>query len=147
MGNLYILLVICCAFTSCTPTIISHGYNFEQVDISKIKIGIDNQEQVRSLLGSPSVISNFPNEKCGGSTWYYVAKKASYVSVCEPDILDQRTVAIDFDNRGIVRDIRTHKGENNQNIEFSKDKTDTTGYESGALKDVFGNFGRRYSKK
>jgi outer membrane protein assembly factor BamE (lipoprotein component of BamABCDE complex) len=145
MKKINILLAAICVFIpGCNPWIVNHGYNFDQVNLDKIQVNVDNKQKVQEMLGSPSSVSCFNKTQNVNDVWYYVGKKAKYVSVHNPDILEEQVVSITFDQQGIVRSIDSHKGEKNQKIEFCKDKTDTTGYESGALREVFGNFGRRY---
>lgn len=132
-------LIVLCLFSACTPTIDSRGYNVENLESANIQIGVDSQQILQERLGSPSMISSFPNS-FQGQSWYYISKKTSTTSFHFPDTLDQQVLAIDFNTQGIAQNIRKYKGE--VIVDPSKTTTETTGYESSALRDIFGNFGR-----
>ncbi|MCX7338863.1 MAG: outer membrane protein assembly factor BamE [Alphaproteobacteria bacterium] len=132
-------LIIAC-FSGCTPTIDSRGYNPETLDLNKIQLGVDTKETIQEKFGSPSTTSTFPDSNQRQS-WYYVSKKTSTTSFHTPQTLEQQTIVIAFDPKDIVREVKKIDGENT-NIEPNQKKTETTGYESNVLRDVFGNFGK-----
>ncbi len=141
-ASLIALLSCVSLATGCSPIIETRGFNAENVQFSQIKPGIQSKQQVRDLLGSPSTIPSFDQ-----NTWYYVSKKTSTTSFFTPEVLDQQVSVITFDNRNIVSNIKTYKGEEAKNIKPVERKTETTGYETGVFREVFSNFGRMGSKK
>ncbi len=140
--SLFALLAVLSLGTGCSPTIETRGFNAENVQFSQITPGVHSKQQVQSLLGSPSTIPSFDQ-----NTWYYVSKKTSTTSFFTPTVLDQQVTVITFNGAGIVTDIKTYKGEEAKNIKPVDRQTETTGYESGVLREVFSNFGRISSKK
>jgi outer membrane protein assembly factor BamE (lipoprotein component of BamABCDE complex) len=143
----YILSFVMLLVSSCTPKIINHGYNFDEINTDQIKINHDNKYRVMEIMGSPSLISDFSIEKKGWVSWYYYHKKVSRFSACDPKMLEQKVIRIDFDEKEIVRGIQAVDQNDSKKIEFAKEKTETTGYESGVMKDIFGNFGKKYGGK
>lgn len=141
-ASLTSLLVLTALSAGCSPTIECRGFNAENVEFSQIKPGVQNKQQVQEILGSPSTISSFE-----GSTWYYVSKKTATTSFFTPEVLDQQVTVIVFDKGGTVTDIKTYKGEEAKNIKPVERKTETTGYQTGVLREVFSNFGRISTKK
>ncbi|RZI46599.1 outer membrane protein assembly factor BamE [Candidatus Finniella inopinata] len=135
--NLAILaLVFLCG---CSPRIDSRGYNIETINTADVKVGIDTQQTIQERLGSPSTVSLFsPTQQ--GQSWYYISKKTSSTSFYQPDTLEQHVFVIDFNNKGVVQNIRRFEGEHQ--VEAVNRKTETSGYESSMLRDIFGNFGR-----
>lgn len=126
----------------CSPTVETRGFMAENVQFNQIKPGIHSKNQVQEILGSPSTISSFdPN------TWYYVSKKTATTSFFTPTVLDQQVTIITFNKGGIVCDIKTYKGEEAKNIKPVDRKTESTGQETGVLREIFSNFGRISSKK
>lgn len=136
------LCTIASITTGCSPTIDTRGFNAENVQFNQIKSGIYSKQQVQELLGSPSTIPSFDS-----NTWYYVSKKTATTSFFTPTVLDQQITVITFNPSGIVSDIKTYKGEEAKNIKPVDRQTETTGYESGVLREVFSNFGRMSTKK
>lgn len=136
------LLLIAFVASGCSPTVETRGFNVDNVQFNQIKPGIQSKNQVLQILGSPSTIPSFDQ-----NTWYYISKKTATTSFFTPEVLDQQVTVINFDNNGIVRDIKTYKGEDAKHIKPIERKTETTGYESGVFREVFSNFGRMSSKK
>ena len=141
-ASLFFLFILPILGIGCAPTIESRGFNAENVQFNKIKPGIQSKQQVQEIAGSPSTIPSFDQ-----NTWYYVSKTTSTTSFFTPTVLDQQVTVITFDNRGIVSDIKTYKGEEAKNIKPVERKTETTGYETGIFREVFSNFGRMSTKK
>lgn len=129
--------------TGCYPTVDSRGYNPDVMDVEKIHSGVDTEATIGEKFGSPSTVSTFKNAD-GTHVWYYISKRTSTTSFYAPETLDQQTVAIYFDNAGIVRSVVVEKGE--KPLTPVARKTETTGYETSVMRDIFGNFGR-YSQK
>ncbi|MBM3468255.1 MAG: outer membrane protein assembly factor BamE [Alphaproteobacteria bacterium] len=140
--SLITLLLFATLNAGCSPTIETRGFNTGSVKFDQIKPGIQSKQEVQELLGSPSTIPSFDNNK-----WYYIYKKTSATSFFTPTVLEQQVTVITFDNRGIVSDVKTHTGEEAKNIKPIERKTETVGQESGVLREVFSNFGRMSSKK
>jgi outer membrane protein assembly factor BamE (lipoprotein component of BamABCDE complex) len=129
--------------TGCYPTVDSRGYNPDVMDVQKIHNGVDTEATIREKFGSPSTVSTFKNSD-GTHVWYYISKRTSTTSFYAPETLEQQTVAIYFDDTGVVRSVVVEKGE--KALEHVARKTETTGYETSVMRDIFGNFGR-YSQK
>jgi outer membrane protein assembly factor BamE (lipoprotein component of BamABCDE complex) len=127
----------------CSPTIDSRGYNPETLDITTIQIGVDTKQTIQEKFGTASTVSAFSNDQY--QNWYYISKKTSTTSFFHPDTLEQQTVVITFDPQGVVRDIQKYQDETP--IKPVDRKTETTGYESSVMRDIFGNFGRYSSQK
>lgn len=122
--------------SACTPTIDSRGFNPENLKVDQVKLGM-TMDQVAGILGTPSSISTFkPN------AWYYISSKTSTTSFFKPKVLDQETIVVVFNDSNIVSDVKIYHGEDAKTIKPVDRKTETTGYESGVLREVFGNFGK-----
>lgn len=141
-ASLITLFIFVSLAVGCSPTIDTRGFNAENVEFSQIKPGIHSKQQVRDLLGSPSTIPSFDQ-----NSWYYVSKKTATTSFFTPEVLDQQVTVITFNKSNIVSDIKTYKGDEAKCIKPVERKTETTGYETGVLREVFSNFGRMSTKK
>ena len=135
-------LTLVLVLTGCYPTVDHRGFNPEQMQIDNIQKGISTKENVQEILGSPSTTSLFPVEGKNWTNWYYIYRKTETTSFFEPKVVDQITVKITFDERNIVQDINHQKGVQGEQIKASKERTESTGYESSAMKDIFGNFNK-----
>lgn len=134
MQRAFLMLSSFVIFTACTPIIDNRGYDFEIVDVSKVHEG-QTKDQVLQILGSPSTLSTFKD-----NAWYYVSKKTSTKSFFTPETIDQNVIVIHFIGDTVSRIEKITKDQAAK-IELSKNETQTSGYESGIMREVFGNFG------
>jgi outer membrane protein assembly factor BamE (lipoprotein component of BamABCDE complex) len=140
--NYFLNLVIGLGLAGCYPTVDHRGFNPEQMQLEKIENNISTKETVQDVLGSPSTTSLFPVEGKNWTNWYYIYRKTETTSFFEPKVVDQLVVKITLDEKDIVRNVETQKGIQGEKIKASKERTESTGYESSAMKDIFGNFNK-----
>ncbi len=137
------LLIVCgiavLGLASCTPREDYRGYSFDNAKLAEIKPGVQTQDQVAALMGTPTTISTFAK---ANNTWYYVAKETESVAFFTPTVTSQRVVAIDFDNQGKVRDVRHYALKDGRNIDPLAQTTPSSGRELGFFEQLFGNVGR-----
>ncbi|MBL0942444.1 MAG: outer membrane protein assembly factor BamE [Alphaproteobacteria bacterium] len=136
----YLLLLM----VGCSPIIHHQGKIIEEASLKEIACGRHTREDVERILGSPSTLATF-NDK----TWYYISKTTEAKAFFTPEVIDQKTIAITFDDAGYVKEISARKLADAQDIEFVERVTPTTGHSMTFLQQVFGNFGRiaRQDKK
>lgn len=140
----YLLLIFVIALCGCESKIENRGFNPESYKPDLIKVGVDDTNSVQEKIGTPSTVAPFP-DKNGCKVWYYIAKKVEMWGFYKPETLNQFVIIIRFDQQDKVAKIEKITGETQ--VEPNSEKTEITGYESGVLRDVFGNFGRNLSKK
>lgn len=128
----------------CESKIETRGFNPESYKPDLIRVGADDTHSVQEKMGTPSTIAPFP-DKNGYKVWYYIAKKVELISFYKPTTLDQFVIIVRFDKSDKVVKVEKITGETQ--VEPNPEKTEITGYESGVLRDVFGNFGRNLGKK
>jgi outer membrane protein assembly factor BamE (lipoprotein component of BamABCDE complex) len=121
----------------CSPTVNNHGYRLDPETLAQISPGVTSQEQVRRLLGSPSSIGTFDVER-----WYYISQRSEQMSFYQNEVVAQDVVAIEFDDRGIVRDVVQNDMQQAVAVAPSPDKTRTMGNEPTLLQQFLGNVGR-----
>lgn len=140
--NYFLNLVIGLGLAGCYPTVDHRGFNPEQMQLEKIENNISTKETVQDVLGSPSTTSLFPVEGKNWTNWYYIYRKTETTSFFEPKVVDQLVVKVTLDEKDVVRNVETQKGIQGEKIKASKERTESTGYESSAMKDIFGNFNK-----
>ena len=128
--------------SACAPKVEQQGFNSELVEFNKVQVGVHTKEQVLQILGSPSTMSAFKDNK-----WYYVSKTVSSNAFLTPSTLEQKIVTISFNSAGVVSDIKVTTGEDAKAIKPVDRATKSAGYETGVLREVFGGFGRMGSQK
>lgn len=130
------LLLISALLSACTTGIDNRGYDFEISDTSKVQVG-QSKEEVLQALGSPSSTSTFKD-----NSWYYVSRKIASKSFFKPDVIDHKVLVIHFDAGDRVSKIEEVSKDQVVKVEPNKEKTETSGYETGIMREVFGNFGK-----
>lgn len=131
------LLTLSSAITACTPIKRSHGYTPDQQVVEKVRPGVHDRSSVKRLLGAPTSVANFKDE-----TWYYIAKKTERLAFFAEEVTDQQVVAVRFDAKGIVQEIKRYTLDDARNIQPVERKTATRGREMTVIEQMFGNLGR-----
>jgi outer membrane protein assembly factor BamE (lipoprotein component of BamABCDE complex) len=125
------------ALSACSVPVDPRGNLPQKESLDQVKPGVTDKATVTRLLGSPSSIAAFdPN------TWYYISQKTKAIAFFKPELLDQEVVAIDFDNNGVVRDIRHRGFDDRQQITPNPNATPAPGREFSFLEQLIGNFGK-----
>jgi len=130
------LAAILCGFlaVACAPTVQVHGYVPPQADIARVRPGVDNTAAVQQILGLPS-----SNGVLRDSAWYYVQSTIENYTYHAPKVVDRTVVAVNFDNRGVVRDIKRYGLADGRVVNLETRTTETGGRELGMLEQLFGN--------
>ena len=122
---------------ACTTRIERRGIELDPDMLRRIEPGVSDREDVRDKLGSPSSQASF-----GGETWYYISALRKHVAFYAPEVTDQKVIAIDFDEAGVVKSVRRYGAEDAREIEPVERTTATGGRELTILEQMFGNLGR-----
>ncbi len=120
----------------CTPTHSVRGNMIEDYQLTEVVPGLDSQTDVLRKLGSPTTKAPFDD-----SVWYYMGQKTEKRGILDPEILDERIVAVFFSSAGIVERV---EDVDNQRVDlpYVRDKTPTSGNEMTVLQQFFGNLGK-----
>ena len=85
---------------ACTPRLTTHGYVPDPDALQRIEPGVHNELEVAQFLGTPSTTALF-----GQSTWLYITERTEAYAFLEPEVVDQRVVAIAFNDAGVVSEV------------------------------------------
>jgi len=131
------MMLIGLALAACQPRIDSRGYVPTGDDLERVRPGLQGREEVQKILGSPSSISTFTDDR-----WYYISKKTRTMAFYTPTVLEQNVVVVEFDDGGIVKEIRRYALEDGLVIDPVTRKTPAPGRELSFLEQLIGNFGK-----
>ncbi len=126
---------------ACSPPVETRGNLPNPELLAEIQPGIHSQEEVIDLLGTPSSIATFDSK-----TWYYISKQTESFAFFEPEVLDQQVVIIEFDDGGLVKNIRLYNLEDGQTLEMVGRTTPTRGKELTFFQQLIDNFGNFYTR-
>ena len=105
--------------------------------LADIHPGSTTKEQVVKILGSPSSASTFDD-----NVWYYISRRTKQVAFFSPTVLDQQVYIVDFDNKGVVRDLGHKTLADGTPVSPAPGATPAPGRELSFLEQLIGNIGR-----
>jgi len=121
----------------CAPRVDQRGNLPDPDDVLAIQPGVDDKGKVFQLLGSPWTAGTFDDK-----IWYYISKKTETLAFLPPDVVEQEVLEVQFDDGGIVKNMRLYGYEDGHEIEPVSRITPTGGQELTFLKQLLGNIGR-----
>ena len=121
----------------CTVSVDQRGNLPDPDRLAEIQPGTTTKEQVVKILGSPSSTSTFNDD-----TWYYISRKTKQVAFLSPAILDQQVYIVDFDDKGVVKDVGHRTMADGESITPAPGATPSPGRELTFLEQLIGNIGR-----
>ncbi len=125
------------ALAACSVPVDQRGNLPPPDKLAQIKPGKTDKATVTQLLGSPSSVAAFDNH-----TWYYISQRTESLAFLKPEVVDQQVTAIDFDDNGVVREIRHRTIADGEAIDPNPNATPAQGREFSFLEQLLGNFGR-----
>ncbi len=122
---------------ACSPTLELRGHVIEEETLTAVKEGVDNQESVSDMLGTPSAIATFDTD-----VWFYISTRQERTAFLDPKVLERNIVAVEFDKKGNVAATRRYTMADGRPVQLVGRETPTKGKELTFLEQMFGNFGR-----
>lgn len=120
-----------------TPDVQARG-NLPRPDVlEQIEPGRQSRAEIAQLLGTPSTRSAF-----GPEVWYYISRTSQPLLFLPPQTLDQRVIAIRFDEAGRVSEVKNYSLDDAQDVQIVNRHTPTRGSELSIMQQLLGNLGR-----
>jgi outer membrane protein assembly factor BamE (lipoprotein component of BamABCDE complex) len=117
--------------------VIARGNRPSEEQIKDISVGVHSRADVQAMLGSPTSSSAF-----GDQSWYYISAQTRVRPMRHLGISDPETVAIDFDERGTVKQVRVLREADMVAVRMVSRETPSPGNERTLMQALFGNVGR-----
>jgi outer membrane protein assembly factor BamE (lipoprotein component of BamABCDE complex) len=130
-----ILLAI--ALAGCTISEDQRGNLPDPDKLAQVKPGTTTKEQVVKILGSPSSASTFDDD-----VWYYISRKTKQIAFFSAQVLDQQVYIVDFDDKGVVKDLGHKTLADGAPISPAPGATPSPGRELSFMEQLIGNIGR-----
>jgi outer membrane protein assembly factor BamE (lipoprotein component of BamABCDE complex) len=96
---------------ACEKEVRIRGHVPDPDSMEAIKAGLHSRDDVLELLGTPSTISTFDDQK-----WYYIGQKSIQFAYKRPRVLDRNVVVVSFDESGYVTETTFYSLEDAQEI-------------------------------
>lgn len=129
--------LVATALVGCETVTEVRGFVPDDESLSKIQVGLQSKRDVADLLGSPSTSTPF-----GEETWLYISRKTRTTAFWEPKTVSQNVVAVVFDDKGLVSDVRRLELADGKVIRHVARVTPSPGKELSFLEQLIGNVGK-----
>jgi len=131
------VLAAAVGLAGCTVSVDQRGNLPDPDKLATVQPGSTTKEQVAKILGTPSSASTFNDD-----TWYYISRRTRQVAFLSPTVLDQQVFIVNFDNKGIVKDIDHRTLADGEHITPAPGATPAPGRELTFIEQLIGNIGR-----
>jgi len=116
----------------CFSETFHRGYIIPDGALEQIPIG-SSQEQVLIVLGTPSTVATV-----SGEAFYYISQRAERnVAFLQPNLVDQRVVAVYFDRNRRVERLANYGLKDGKVFDYVSRTTPTTGKEVNYINAMF----------
>lgn len=130
-------LMVGLTLSSCSPTVANRGNDVSEDALKQIQVGTSTREDVAKVLGTPTQTGTFDDK-----IWYYIGRRTEQTAFFDPDLVEQKVVAIKFTPEGKVEKINQGNAKYAQEIDMNGDKTPTFGKETSIAQQLLGNLGK-----
>jgi outer membrane protein assembly factor BamE (lipoprotein component of BamABCDE complex) len=108
-------------------TTYQRGYVFDEASLAQVPSG-SSQEQVLLVLGTPSTVATV-----SGEVFYYISQKSERTAFLQPEVTDQRVLAVYFDQSRRVERIANYGMKDGKIFDFISRTTATGGSDQNFL--------------
>jgi len=126
------------ALVSCAAAVDQRGHLPNPDKLAEIHAGSTTKDEVAKILGTPSSVSVFNNDK----SWYYISRRTSQTAFFEPNVLDQQVYIVNFDDQGVVKAVDHKALEDGKEVTPVARATPAPGRELSFLEQLIGNLGK-----
>ena len=123
--------------SACSPTVDIRGRIPEPELLAQVKVGQSSEDDVQTLLGSPSSTTVWGNQ-----IWHYIYERTETVSFLTPVVKEYKAVSIVFDDQGKVAKIEKLNGKKIKDVDLVTRETPTAGKEMTVVEQLLGNVGK-----
>jgi outer membrane protein assembly factor BamE (lipoprotein component of BamABCDE complex) len=133
------LALVSCYMAGCAPTYHQHGQIAPcEAVFEGLQKGITPKETVIDLLGAPTVISTFDDQK-----WYYISRQTkSHTSFSRPTLRKSTVHLLTFQPDGALKSVELLSPDAVRDVTPVTRQTPTKGYDPSIFKQMFKNLGR-----
>lgn len=122
---------------ACSSGLNTHGNLPDQEVVEGIRPGVHSQEDILGMLGSPSAVSTFEDNR-----WYYIGSRSETVAFFEPDVLERNVLVVSFSEDGRVDEKKVYTLNDSRDVDPVDRVTPTEGKKLSVIQQLFGNVGR-----
>ncbi len=125
-----VTLALTLSLAGCFTSTYQRGYILDEAALAQVPQG-SSQEQVLLVLGTPSTVATV-----SGETFYYISQKSQRTAFLNPEITDQRVLAVYFDQNRRVQHLANYGMQDGKVFDFISRTTTTGGQESNLIRQM-----------
>ena len=129
----FVLLI---SVTACSKQVNTHGQVLPVALINSVAVGVDDKEDVRQKLGSPSAMGTFADDR-----WYYFTTKTVDETLKPNQLLERDIYIVDFAENGKVSAVHHKDEQDGQTVSPVGRTTPTYGQSLGIVEQLMQNLG------
>jgi len=122
--------VLTLSIAGCFTANYQRGYILDEAALAQVPPG-SSQEQVLLVLGTPSTVATV-----SGEAFYYISQRAQRTAFMNPEITDQRVLAIYFDQNRRVERLANYGMKDGKVFDFISRTTSTGGQEANIIRQI-----------
>ena len=133
----FIIIIIFLFIVNCSGNKVSNFHGSKQLETKYniIKVNVTNKNDLLGLIGQPSSISDFNNNK-----WFYIERlktNQSLIKLGNQKIEKNNVLVVELDNFGIVRDKKLLDIKNMNDVRYLSTTTEKDFKNENILYDIF----------
>ena len=135
-ARLPLIIALAATLAACGARKDIRGNYLAETQLASISVGSTNRDAVLHTLGPPSTEGTFDRH-----VWYYIGRQTEAWGFLNPDIIDQKVIAIYFDDKGVVEHIQRYSEADARKVDIVERETPTSGAKIGFFEQILGNLG------
>ena len=133
----YILIILFFFIVNCSGNKVSNYHGVKRIEskFDKLKVNYTNKNDIIKIIGPPSTISDFDNNK-----WFYIERlktNQSLIKLGNQKIEKNNVLIVQLDNFGIVKEKKLLDLENMKDVKYLNTTTEKDFKNENILYDVF----------
>src|SRR6516165_6525729 len=138
LASLIVTISGAAAIAGCAASVEQRGHLPGPDKLAEIHAGSTTKDEVTKILGTPSSVSVFNNDR----SWYYISRRTAQTAFFDPAVLDQQVYIVKFDDQGVVKALDHKVLEDGKEITPVARATPAPGRELSFLEQLIGNLGK-----
>ncbi|MEM6383762.1 MAG: outer membrane protein assembly factor BamE [Pseudomonadota bacterium] len=119
-----------------TAQTFNHGFTMPEDGLAQVPVG-SSRDQVLIVLGTPQTTATLDNE-----VFYYISQRSEQTfAFSRPEIVEQRVVAVYFDETALVEQIADYGLQDGVIFDFASNTTPTGGRDLTFIGQILGGLG------
>lgn len=131
-----LVIALVAALAACAARREVRGNYLTDSQLAKIKVGTSDRKEVMHVFGPPSTEGTFDQH-----VWYYIGRQTEQWAFLDPKVLDQRVLAVYFNDKGVVQHIERYSYADARHVDIVARETPTSGHKIGFFEQILGNLG------